>query len=301
MALNSLYPDGWFALGAAALKARDVQKALDAFTFAVQLDPDNGEAWNNIACLHMIKKRSKESFIAFKEALKFKRDSWQMWENFSHVAMDVGNIDQAFEAIQQILKMSNNKRIDVVLLDRIMTELESRNSACKSSPSSSIEIDGSSDEWTETKPCAATPAETQRHLELLGKIIQQICKTESTSEIWGLYARWSRIKGDLMVCSEALLKQVRSYQGSEVWKDKERFKKFARASLELCRVYMDISVSTGSKRELFSAEMHLKTTIKQATESFSDTEELKELESCLEEVRNVMQKKSEEETRNTKT
>ncbi|KAG7555574.1 Tetratricopeptide repeat [Arabidopsis suecica] len=298
MALNSLYPDGWFALGAAALKARDVQKALDAFTFAVQLDPDNGEAWNNIACLHMIKKKSKESFIAFKEALKFKRDSWQMWENFSHVAMDVGNIDQAFEAIQQILKMSKNKRIDVVLLDRIMTELENRNSACKSS--SSIETEASSDESTETKPCTATPAETQRHLELLGKIIQQIVKTESTSEIWGLYARWSRIKGDLMVCSEALLKQVRSYQGSEVWKDKERFKNFARASLELCRVYMEISVSTGSKRELFSAEMHLKNTIKQATVSFLDTEELKELESCLEEVRNVMQK-SEEVTRNTKT
>ncbi|KAH0888383.1 hypothetical protein HID58_050812 [Brassica napus] len=211
MALNSLYPDGWFALGAAALKARDVQKAIDAFTFAVQLDPDNGEAWNNIACLHMIKKKSKESFVAFKEALKFKRDSWQMWENFSHVAMDVGNIDQ-------------------------------------------------------------------------------IVRTESTSEIWGLYARWSRIKGDLMVCSEALLKQVRSYQGSEVWNDKERFKLFARASFELCRVYMEISVSTGSRRELFSAEMHLKNTIKQATVSFTESEELKELESCLEEVRNVMKK-----------
>ncbi|KAG2300320.1 hypothetical protein Bca4012_011899 [Brassica carinata] len=295
MALNSLYPDGWFALGAAALKARDVQKALDAFTFAVQLDPDNGEAWNNIACLHMIKKKSKESFIAFKEALKFKRDSWQMWENFSHVAMDVGNIDQAFEALQKILSMSKNKRVDVVLLDRIMTELENRNSACKPS-SLSVETEPSSDE---TKPCAATPAETQRHLELLGKIIQQIVRTESTSEIWGLYARWSRIKGDLMVCSEALLKQVRSYQGSELWKDKERFKKFARASLELCKVYMEISVSTGSKRELFSAEMHLKNTIKQATVSFPESEELKELESCLEEVRNAMQKS--EETTNTKT
>lgn len=34
--------------------------------------------------------------------------------------------------------------------------------------------------------------------------------------------------------------------------------------------------------------------------SFLDTEELKELECCLEEVRNVMQK-SEEVTRNTKT
>ncbi|CAN7114389.1 unnamed protein product [Brassica rapa subsp. narinosa] len=298
MALNSLYPDGWFALGAAALKARDVQKAIDAFTFAVQLDPDNGEAWNNIACLHMIKKKSRESFVAFKEALKFKRDSWQMWENFSHVAMDVGNIDQTFEAIQQILTMSKNKRIDVVLLDRIMTELEKRKSACKSL-SSSVETDASSDESAETKPCAATPDETQRHLELLGKIIQQIVRTESTSEIWGLYARWSRIKGDLMVCSEALLKQVRSYQESEVWKDKERFKLFAKASLELCRVYREISESTGSRRELFSAEMHLKNTIKQAIVSFSESEELKELENCLEEVRDVMQKS--EETTNTKT
>ncbi|KAJ0261095.1 Protein prenylyltransferase superfamily protein [Hirschfeldia incana] len=277
MAVNSLYPDGWFALGAAALKARDVQKALDAFTFAVQLDPDNGEAWNNIACLHMIKKKSKESFVAFKEALKFKRDSWQMWENFSHVAMDVGNIDQTFEAIQQILRMSKNKRIDITLLDRILTELENRSSA----------------------PCGVSPADTQRHLELLGKIIQQIVRTESTSEIWGLYARWSRTKGDLMVCSEALLKQVRSYQGSEMWKDKERFKLFSRASLELCRVYMEISVSTGSKQELFSAEMHLKNTIKQATASFSESEELKELERCLEEVRDVMQKS--EETTVTKT
>ncbi|KAJ0037598.1 hypothetical protein Pint_23169 [Pistacia integerrima] len=54
MALNSLYPDGWFALGAAALKARDIEKALDGFTRAVQLDPDNGEAWNNIACLYAL-------------------------------------------------------------------------------------------------------------------------------------------------------------------------------------------------------------------------------------------------------
>ncbi|XP_040368987.1 tetratricopeptide repeat protein 27 homolog isoform X2 [Rosa chinensis] len=66
MALNSLYPDGWFALGAAALNDGDIEKALDGFTRAVQLDPENGEAWNNIACLHMIKGKSKEAFIAFR-------------------------------------------------------------------------------------------------------------------------------------------------------------------------------------------------------------------------------------------
>lgn len=35
------------------MQARDIDKALDGFTRAVQLDPDNGEAWNNIACLYV--------------------------------------------------------------------------------------------------------------------------------------------------------------------------------------------------------------------------------------------------------
>lgn len=35
------------------MQARDIEKALDGFTRAVQLDPENGEAWNNIACLYV--------------------------------------------------------------------------------------------------------------------------------------------------------------------------------------------------------------------------------------------------------
>lgn len=36
------------------MQARDVDKALVGFTKAVQFDPENGEAWNNIACLYVI-------------------------------------------------------------------------------------------------------------------------------------------------------------------------------------------------------------------------------------------------------
>ena len=125
--------------------------------------------------------------------------------------------------MQQILKMSKNKRVDFVLLVHIMRELENRNSACKSS-TSSIQTEASIDESTETSLHIATPAETKRQLELLGKIIQHVSKTfqlvcvsllsHSLSEIWGLYARCSRTKRDLMVCSEALLNLVRSYQVS---------------------------------------------------------------------------------------
>ncbi|KAH9707024.1 TPR REGION domain-containing protein [Citrus sinensis] len=196
MALNSLYPDGWFALGAAALKARDVEKALDGFTRAVQLDPDNGEAWNNIACL---------------------RNSWQLWENYSHVALDVGNIGQALEAVQMVLNMTNNKRIDTELLERIVLDLEGRTS-----------IMGRS-------------RENEHLMEFLGKILQQ---------------------------------------GSDLWKERDRFKRFSHASLELCKVYMEICSSSGSCRELFAAEMHLKN-----AEGFSDMEEFRDLQAWLDEVK----------------
>ncbi|KAK6228980.1 hypothetical protein SCA6_017931 [Theobroma cacao] len=292
MALNSLYPGGWFALGAAALKARDVEKALDGFTRAVQLDPENGEAWNNIACLHMFKNKSKESYIAFKEALKYKRDSWQMWENYSHVAFDVGNIGQALEAIKMVLSMTNNKRIDVELLEGIMQYLEERASVRQSAVTSDDDFSNqtspdslvySVNKSANTEQTAGKLGENEHLVEFLGKILQQIVRSESRAELWGLYARWHRIKGDLTMCCEALLKQVRSYQGSNLWKDRDSFKKFAQASLELCKVYIDISSSTGSRRELLTAEMHLKNILKQAG-IFSDTEEFRNLEACLNEV-----------------
>ncbi|KDO37633.1 hypothetical protein CISIN_1g0395232mg, partial [Citrus sinensis] len=81
---------------------------------------------------HMIKNKSKEAFIAFKEALKLKRNGWQLWENYSHVALDVGNIGQALEAVQMVLNITNNKRIDTELLERIVLNLEGRTSVIES-------------------------------------------------------------------------------------------------------------------------------------------------------------------------
>nr|XP_048335273.1 tetratricopeptide repeat protein 27 isoform X2 [Ziziphus jujuba var. spinosa] len=274
MALNSLYQDGWFALGAAALKAKDVEKALDGFTRAVQLDPENGEAWNNIACLHMIRKKSKEAFVAFREALKFKRNSWQLWENYSQVAFDVGNLTQALEAVRMVLEISSNKRVDAELLEKIMAEVEKRASISLSTSTAMTDNNNSQvcPDDSQIVPHNELYAEsgversreTEHLLDSIGKVLQQIVRSGNGSDIWGLYARWHRLKGDLTMCSEALLKQVRSYQGSDLWKDRDRFRRFAHASLELCKVYMEISSSTGSRKELLTAEMHLKNILKQA-------------------------------------
>ncbi|KAL3507166.1 hypothetical protein ACH5RR_032548 [Cinchona calisaya] len=302
MTLNSLYPDGWFALGAAALKARDVEKALDGFTHAVQLDPENGEAWNNVACLHMIKKRSKEAFVAFKEALKFKRNNWQMWENFSQVAADVGNYSQAMEAIQKVLDMTNNKRTDVDLLERLMVEIENQASTTHSQPPNAITggndtqyshaaSDVDANKSTSSEEDLARKREFELLMQMIGKILRRIVQSSGGADIWGLYARWHKLKGDLTMCSEALLKQVRAYQGSDLWKDRERFVKFAHASLDLCNVYQELSYRTGSQRELFAAEMHAKNIIKQGT-NFSDTQEYQDILASLNQIQKALQNNS---------
>ena len=53
LAVNPLHAEGWFALGFCALKGADAPRAAQAFTRAAQQDPDNGEAWNNLAAVHL--------------------------------------------------------------------------------------------------------------------------------------------------------------------------------------------------------------------------------------------------------
>ncbi|PON61878.1 N-terminal acetyltransferase A, auxiliary subunit [Parasponia andersonii] len=320
MALNSMYPDGWFALGSAALKAKEVEKALDGFTRAVQLEPENGEAWNNIACFvklveQELWQREEKGLIGIlpvRDAAEAAavapvlsqgdfdlRNSWQLWENYGHVALDVENISQAIEAVRMVLETTGNKRVECELLERIMTEVEKKISGSSSStriedPSNQVCLDDSSmapENESSVESGNNRSRETEQLVDFFGKVLQRAVLSGNGVDTWGLYARWHKLKGDLTMCSEALLKQVRSYQGSDLWNDRDQFRKFARASLELCRVYMEISSSTGSRRELFTAEMHLKSTIKQAT-AFSDMEEVKDLQACLEAVQTKLQSNS---------
>ncbi|KAL5198357.1 hypothetical protein ABZP36_001869 [Zizania latifolia] len=281
LALNSLFPDGWFAYGTVAWKDKDIQKAVDAFSRAVQIDPENGEGWNNIACLHMIREKSQAAVQAFKEAVKFKRNSWEVWENYSKVLLDTGNIRQTLEAVKMVLNLSLNKRFNVDLLEKVMDILEEQLTHLSDAQEAESVSSTSDDANEETR-------KSNQLLDIIGDILQQIVRSGgSNSEIWGLYARWHKTNGNLMACSEALLKQVRSLQGSGLWHDQTKFTKYAQASLQLCKVYMAISSSSGNRRELFSAEMHLKSSLKQASD-FLDTPEYKALDSCLAEIKNLI-------------
>uniref|UniRef100_A0A452YD06 Uncharacterized protein n=1 Tax=Aegilops tauschii subsp. strangulata TaxID=200361 RepID=A0A452YD06_AEGTS len=76
-------------------------------------------------------------------------------------------------------------------------------------------------------------------------------------------------------------------RGSELCHNHKKFKKFAQASLQLCKSYMEMSSTTGTKRELLLAEMHLKSSLKEAMD-FVDSEEYKQLADCLVELKDLI-------------
>ena len=53
LGVNPLHPEGWFALGYCTLKLENYSRAAQAFSRAAQQQPDNGDAWNNLAAIHL--------------------------------------------------------------------------------------------------------------------------------------------------------------------------------------------------------------------------------------------------------
>ncbi len=61
LGVNPLHPEGGFALGYCALKRSDYTRAVQAFTRCAQQQPDNGDAWNNLAAMHLQVRRAEET------------------------------------------------------------------------------------------------------------------------------------------------------------------------------------------------------------------------------------------------
>lgn len=74
---------------------------VQAFTRCAHQEPDNGEAWNNIAAIHLQLQHPPQAFSALSEAVKYNRDSWQTWSNYGQAAAQTGNGLPAARAVQK--------------------------------------------------------------------------------------------------------------------------------------------------------------------------------------------------------
>jgi len=108
--INALYPRIWFALGCVQMRLEKLEDALNSFTRVVHQDPEDGEAWNNMAsawislgkkyafftfttiCYDFIvimspTARRTEAYRCMQEASKLRFESHNIWENMMYIAV----------------------------------------------------------------------------------------------------------------------------------------------------------------------------------------------------------------------
>ena len=80
--LNCLQPNIAFSLGCSCMATNQLDLASKALQQCCSLDPDNSQAWNNLASSFIRMNQIQKAFRALKEATRLSYDNWKIWENF---------------------------------------------------------------------------------------------------------------------------------------------------------------------------------------------------------------------------
>ena len=97
-----------------------------------------------------------------------------------------------------------------------------------------------------------------------------------------------RSLGFQVSAKEALLKQIRGLQGTGWQKNALAFHTYAETSLQLCQLHMELTQKgQGTGRNMASARMHLRTTLKQAAELHSEDGLFEQMQGLLAEIENL--------------
>ena len=179
MKTNPLFPDGWFSCGYALLKADREEEALGAFVRCTQVDPENGQAWNNVAALNIRRQKYAAAHVALREAVKQVATSWQTWENLAMVSAKIGRFQQSARALLKVMDLTGGAKLHVATLSTLVER-------CKEARS------GEDLDWLrkEADAEAAEAKDEQRRLAVLGGIADLAMNgdgdddDESDVEVW---------------------------------------------------------------------------------------------------------------------
>ncbi|CAG8677117.1 721_t:CDS:1 [Ambispora leptoticha] len=125
--INPLFENSWFMQGCAAMHISDWDIAIQAFRRVISIDPENSEAWNNLASNFIKQGRKIDAFNAFQQALKQNYDSWKIWTNYMYTAIDIGEFSEAIRAMQRVVDLrwekEKEKCVDLEVLEIIVNSV----------------------------------------------------------------------------------------------------------------------------------------------------------------------------------
>ncbi|CAF1483268.1 unnamed protein product [Adineta ricciae] len=166
--INSLQHDTWFWLGSSAFRTEKWELGVRAYSRCTNIEPDNFEAWNNLAACHTKLKQKDKAHKVFMEAIKCNYDNWKVWENFLWTSADCGEIEDVIQAYHRLIDLKT-KYVDKEVLQRLVHLLAENDH---------------DDMWTKIY---------QKSLELFGRLSSQVT---NDADVWELYSDLCQLKTD---------------------------------------------------------------------------------------------------------
>lgn len=238
--LNGMHLNAWFALGYSAMQVEDYDLSVKAYKRVVSLDPENLEAWNNMASAYIHMGDKAKAWRVLQEALKCSYDNWRVWENYLLVCMDVGAFEECITAWHRLIDIKGKHSDGKVakLLVRVVAEAIP---------------DMHGKPGTHLKP---------KLLELFGRVTSVVT---TDADIWYSYASLYRISSEgsnttveeIERMLQFFQKSFRCHGQKQNWeKDAVTCKEHLVRSRELLEIYVSVTKGVSDvarKRQLLSS------------------------------------------------
>ena len=85
------------------MKGKNPELAVKSYQKAISLDPENAQAWSNLATSFLQIGSRDLAYKALQEAQRNTFDNWQIMDNFVYVASQIGHVADAIETYHRLL------------------------------------------------------------------------------------------------------------------------------------------------------------------------------------------------------
>lgn len=231
LAIKPLATRTWFLLGTISMKLDEWDTALNAFSQVVQQDSEEGDAWANIAAIHIKNKDPSKAYHALNESLRQNRNNWRVWISKLYACIDLKKYDEAIMSCHQLLKFQQKK-------------LDTKDSILIEEKCIKAIVGGCIAEYHEARASndPAAIQSTKRSLERVNDLLESIgASMTSDGWIWETRALLnSHIGNDTNKILQDLSKEYRILQAYKGWEtDDVRRDKVFKVALDIYEIQKD--------------------------------------------------------------
>mmetsp|Transcript_26713 Transcript_26713/g.39789 ORF Transcript_26713/g.39789 Transcript_26713/m.39789 type:complete len:767 (+) Transcript_26713:483-2783(+) len=276
--VKPLDPFVWFRLGAISMRLGEWETALHAFSEVVQQEPEEGDAWANVAAVHMHNKNPSEAYPALLEALKQNRNNWRVWVSKLYTCIDLKKYDEAIQACHQLMDFKAKKNES-----EAVTGIEEK--CIRAIVGGALAAYDNAIANDETAAIDSSRRTLARVRELLVRISSTL---KSEAWIWECNAYFNERIGRSDQVMEDLMKEHRALQSVSGWEtDKVQLSKVCRVVTQISELHRE----EGSRESLVKCKFLIKAVVKKIEAAYFNRqipEETAQLENILSEVEKLI-------------